>query len=81
MCGCVDSFVLNLLIYAIMKIVKSFEECRLLVIGVREKIQNEAKKQKGGFLDRFLDTPLGNILASKGVVAAGAKVTRVGKDF
>ena len=34
----------------IMKVVKSLEESALLIKGVSETIQNEAKEQKGGFL-------------------------------
>ena len=53
----------------IFKIVKSFEDSRLLLKGVSETIQNEAKKQKGGFLNMLLGTLdaglLGNILAGK----------------
>ena len=33
-----------------MKIVKSFEESGLLIKGVSRTIENEAKKQRGGFL-------------------------------
>ena len=33
-----------------MKIVKSLEESGLLIKSVSKTIQNEAKKQKGGFL-------------------------------
>ena len=53
----------------IFKIVKSFKDFRLLLKGVSETIQNEAKKQKGGFLNMLLGTLdaslLGNILAGK----------------
>ena len=34
----------------IMKVVKSLEESGLLIKGVRETIENDAKEQKGGFL-------------------------------
>ena len=40
----------------IMKIVKSLEESTLLIKGVRETIQNETKKWKGGFLGMLLRT-------------------------
>ena len=40
----------------IMKIIKSLEESVLLTKRVREKIQNEAKEQKGGFLGMLLGT-------------------------
>ena len=38
----------------IMKIVKSFQESGLLIQGVSETIQNEARKQKGGLLSMLL---------------------------
>ena len=54
----------------IMKIVKSLEVFRLLLKGVSETIQNEAKKQNGGFLIMLLDklgaSLSGNMLAVKG---------------
>ena len=34
----------------IIKIVKSLLESRLLIKGISEKIKNEVKEQKGGFL-------------------------------
>ena len=34
----------------IMKIVKSLKDFNLLLKGISETIQNEAKEQKGGFL-------------------------------
>ena len=45
----------------IMKIIKSLEESGLLIKGFSEAIKNEAKKQKGGFLNILLGT-LGAIL-------------------
>ena len=54
----------------IMKIVKSLDVFRLLLKGVSETIQNEAKKQDEGFLIMLLDklgaSLLGNMLAVKG---------------
>ena len=38
----------------IIKIVKSLEDTALLMEGVSETIQNEAKEQKGGFLSILL---------------------------
>ena len=35
---------------------KSFEESGLLIKGVSETIENEAKEQKGGFLSVSFDT-------------------------
>ena len=52
-----------------MKIVKSLEESGLLIKGVRETIQNEAKEQKGIFLSMLLGTLgaslLGNLSTDK----------------
>ena len=53
----------------IMKIVKSLEESGLLIRGISETIQNEAKEQKWGFLGMLLGT-LGLIRAGKGTVRA-----------
>ena len=57
----------------IIKIVKSLEDFGLLLKGVSETIQNEAKEQKRRFLSMLLGTfgtsLLGNILAGKGVIA------------
>ena len=38
-----------------MKIAKSLEEPGLLIKGVTETVENEAKEQKGGFLRMLLD--------------------------
>ena len=57
----------------LIEIVKSLEDSGLLLKGVSETIQNEAKEQKGGFLSMLLGTLgaslLGNILAGKGAIA------------
>ena len=55
----------------IMKIVKSLEDCVLLLKGVSKTIQNEVKEQKGSFLNILLGT-LGaslsrNMLSGKGI--------------
>ena len=39
----------------ILEIVKSLEDCGLLLKGFSETIKNEAKEQKGGFLCMLLD--------------------------
>ena len=69
----------------IIKIVKSLKDSGLLVEGVSETIQNEAKEQKGGFLSMLLGTlgasSLGNILASKGINKAGRGINRVGEGI
>ena len=65
-----------------MKIVKSLEDYGLLLNGVSETIQNEAKEQKGGFLIMLLITLgssfLGNMLAGKGINRAGQDLIRAG---
>ena len=57
----------------LIKIVKCFEDSGLLLKGVNETIQNEAKEQRPWFLSTLLGTLsaslLGNILAGKGVIA------------
>ena len=71
----------------IIKIVKSLEDSGLLLKGITEKIQNEVKKQKEGFLSMLLGTLgadlLGNILACKGVIATsqGRGINRVGEGI
>ena len=66
----------------IIEIVKSLEDSGLLLKGVSEPIQNEAKEQKGGFLSMLLDTLgaslFGNILAGKGINGAGERIVRAG---
>ena len=57
----------------IMKIVKSLEESGLLIKGMSELIQHEAKEQKGGFLGMLLGTLgaslLRNLLTGEGGIA------------
>ena len=64
------------------KIVKSLENSGLLSEGVSEKIQNEAKEQRGGLLNMLLGTLgaslLGNILTGKGINRAGELIVRTG---
>ena len=59
----------------IIKVAKSLENSGLLLKGVGETIQNEAKEQKGGFLSMLLGTLdaslLGNILVGKGINRVG----------
>ena len=70
----------------ILKIVKSLENSGLLIKGVSETIQHEAKEQKEGFLSMLLDTLgaslLGDILSKglsgKGVIRAGEGTIRAG---
>ena len=58
-----------------MKIVKYLEDSGLLLQGVSQAIQNEAKEQKWGFLSMLLGilsaSLLGNILAGKGIDRVG----------
>ena len=68
-------------------IVKSLEESSLLIKGVSEANENEAKEQKGRFLPMVLGTlaasSLGNMLTGKGVIRADEGIIRAGesKDF
>ena len=66
----------------IIEIVKSLEDSSLLPEGVSETIQNEANKQRGGFLLMLLGKSgaslLGNILAGKGINRAGEGTVRAG---
>ena len=67
------------------EIVKSLEDFGLLLKGVSETIQNDAKEQKGGFLSMLLGilgaSLLGNILAGKGEIATsqGRGIDRAGE--
>ena len=66
----------------IMKIVKSLEKSGLLIKSVSEKIQNETKEPKGGFLGMLLSTLgvslLRSLLTGKGVMSAGEGTIRAG---
>ena len=70
----------------ILKIVKSLEDSGVLLKGVTEKIQNEAKEQRGGFLGTLLvtlgaslhDDLLTKNLSGKGTIRAGEGAIRVG---
>ena len=59
----------------IFEIVKSLEVSGLLLQRVSEKIKNEAKQQKGGFLSMLLGTLVASVLedmlAGQGIVRAG----------
>ena len=58
----------------IMKIVKSLQKSGLLIKGISEKFENEAKEQKGGLLEMLLETLgaslLRNLLTGKGTIRA-----------
>ena len=65
----------------IIKIVKSLENSGVLLKGVSETIQHEAKEQRGGFLSMLLGTLgaslLGNLLTGgKGVISAGEGIKK-----
>ena len=70
----------------ILKIVKSLENSGVLLKGVNETIQNEAKEQRGGFLSMLLGilcaSLFGDILSKglsgKGVIRAGEGTIRAG---
>ena len=70
----------------ILKIVKSLENSGVLLKGVSETIQNEAKEQRGGFLGMLLGTLsaslLGDVLSKglsgKGLIRAGEGTIRAG---
>ena len=70
----------------ILKIVKSLEDSGVLLKGVSETIQHEAKEQRGGFLSMllgtsgasFLDDILSKSLSGKGVIRTGEGTIRAG---
>ena len=70
----------------ILKIVKSLENSGVLLKGVSETIQHEAKEQRGAFLsmllgtlgDSFLGDVLSKGLSGKGVNRAGEGTIRAG---
>ena len=70
----------------ILKIVNPLEDSNVLLKGVSETIQHEAKEQRGGFLSMLLGTLgaslLGDVLtkglSGKGVIRAGEGTIRAG---
>ena len=72
----------------ILKIVKSLENSGLLLKGISETIQHEAKEQRGGFLSMLFGTLgaslLGDVLSKglsgKGVIRAGEGTIRAGEE-
>ena len=56
---------------------------RKLLKGVTKTIENETKKQRGGFLSMLLGTLgaslLGNLLTGKGMMRAGEGIVRAGE--
>ena len=71
----------------IIKIVKSLEDSGLLLKGVSETVQNEAREQQGVFLSMLLGTVgaslLGNILVGKGAIATSQwrEINRAGEGI
>ena len=69
----------------LIKIIKSLEGSGLLLKGITESVQNEIKKQKGGFLSMLLGTLgaslLGNLLTGKGVNKKGNGIHRAGEGI
>ena len=59
----------------ILKIVEALEDSNILLKRVAKTIKNEAKEQRGGFLNMLLGTLgaglLENLLSGKGIVRAG----------
>ena len=74
-------------IHDIIKIIKPLEDSGLLIEGVRKTVQNEVKKQKGGFLSMLLGTLgaslLGNLLTGRGIYIAGKRkgINRAGEGI
>ena len=83
--GTTTSIISNEEMEDIMKIVKSLEDSGLLIKGVSETIQNEAKKQKGRFLSMLLGflgaNVLGNLLTGKGTIRAVEEIIRAKENF
>ena len=69
----------------IIKIVNSIEESGLIKKGVSKPIKNEAKEQKGGFLQMLLRTLgaslLGNNLTERGTIRESKGPIRAGENF
>ena len=68
----------------IMKIIEALENSDILLKGVSKTIENETKKQRGGFLSMLLGTLgaslLGNLLTGgKGIMRAGDGILRAGE--
>ena len=63
----------------IIKIVKSLDDSGVLLKGISETIQDEAKEQRGGFLSMLLGT-LGASLLEK-LLTGGKGVIRAGKEI
>ena len=65
----------------VIKIIKSLEDSGVLLKGVSETIQHEAKEEKGGFLSMLLGTLGASLLGTlssggKGVIRAGEGIKK-----
>ena len=82
--GAITLIILNEETNDIMKIVKFLEESSFLIKVIGETIENEAKKQKEGFLSMLLGTLgaslSGNLLIDKGLIRAGEGAIRTGQN-
>ena len=84
--GTTTLIILNEEMDDLLKIVKSLEDSNVLLKGVSETIQHEAKEQRGGFLSMLFGTLgaslLGDILSKglsgKGVIRASEGTIRAG---
>ena len=63
----------------IIKIVKSLEDSGVILKGVSETIQHDAKEQKGGFLSMLLGTLGASLLGN--LLTGGKDVTRAGEGI
>ena len=63
----------------VLKIIRSLEDSELLLKGVCEKVKNEAKEQRGGFLSMLLGTLDASILGDMLFGKIGKGVTRTGE--
>ena len=67
-----------------MKIIKTLEESGLLIKDITEKIDNEVKKQKGGFLAMLLyqvHKVLEKFLSGKDTIRGGESTTITPQDI
>ena len=82
--GTTPLIVLNEEMNDIMKIVQVLEYSNILFKGLTERVKNETKEQKGGFLGTLVDTLgsilLGNSLSGKGIVRVGSGIKKE-KEF
>ena len=78
--GTTRLIVLNEEMNEIMKIVQVLEHSNILFKGLTERVKNETKEQKGGFLRTLVDSLgsilLGNSLSGKGIVRAGSGIKK-----